>query len=470
MSEIWSAFEESARRWAREGERDSTLSSTPESFVAQAYQAWLSVREGDNRRTQGSFEARFEQLHEGKRVASLYRKLRGAIRPRRDELQLLLSTLFVSTSDEDVATPADAARVQDFIDSLVDLLVNRRPDLVADGRSGWILSGGGNPVLGPDDYTRDAKLRTLLGGWLDTVSTEVIGLPFITWIIDVSKFAVDGEPAYETRRTISGLTSSLLSLLSSEWSPPGARATLEFVAAPSFSLPDDVRISLGDEQERVPLDLRTLLTSCATVCVVGLPRPKVDGGKPSLKLEGDFQGDFYERALAPEAIVSRITASDKFGDLDRIDRMLASTSRRDVCLGTKIEIEALEKICECLTEPVKDFEKIERTIGLQTSHLIFHYEVQAAGNTEVKEDALPSIKTPRAVQLALFTVLVAAAARLSEQDGQGVRLAAGTIGREVTDLLRAQGVRLLTIGEFLNLERWLLPEEGNRASMALKGS
>ena len=468
MIDDWQCFDGLVRAWVANGVRDPALPSTPEDFLALGYEKWLAVQTATGgRRTLELFETLLKGLYDGETVPSLYRKVKGTIRPRETELLRLLTALFARLDDEEHATVADRKSVEPFTRDLADRLSNRQPDLVEDAKLAWLFASQGNLIFGPNDHTRDDTFRDVMANRLHATRDELArsnasAVPLTLWVVDASGLWDGAELAYDTRRALTTLASSLMAALATKLLPPREMPSLEFSADKSTNLPPNVRIGLRRKQSsaRDETDLREDLLRTSVICLVGLPpeyQPPHDG---ALEMEGDFGENFFSQALMPSSIVTYDNLVESVADRETISRIIELTSRHEVCLGTKVELARVRDISACISDDVGTLDDVQDQIALEPRHYVYWYEEKQSGErkSEVPEQFLQRVVTPRAIRIAIFSILAAAATRLAEEQPGGKPLRQGTIGRELTDLLSHHGVRILTIREFLDFKSWFDPQ------------
>ncbi|WP_373491040.1 hypothetical protein [Parasphingorhabdus sp.] len=466
LIKTWENFDSNARQWYEDQAGVSLWHSTPEAFLALGYKTWLKNRpDVAKRRTMEVFENHLKELHNGRTIPSLFRKLKGKIRPSDDELKMLLTTLFAEPLTENKAKVEDVTSNEEFVDSLVERLLNKPANLAEDKTSGRIFASQGSVILGPDDHQREEAFRDFVGSWLDNLRrsskfSPSRPLPMTNWIFDVSPFREGGEPAYDVRRAITSLASAILSLLATKWIPPESDPSMEFSADSWDSLSQGVKITRKSSAAHLDeeTDLRRLFLENSTICLVGMPAVNLGRPETELALEGYFGQDFFTKALMPEALISYKALSGTVADNARVDRIMELMGDREVCLATNIDYKDLEKIGGCISDKIDQLDKIQGELALKTNHFVYWYEEQSANDTaKAEEQTLSEVPAPPAVQVAMFTVLVAAATRLDDQikvTKKDQQLKIGTIGRDVTDMLLGYGVRVMTIGEFLDFQGW----------------
>lgn len=445
----WEQFRALARDWITEGQaRDPRLPVPPEAFVAAAYGHWLKHSQPDGeRRTLSLFEDRLKQLYgdEGA-VPSLFRKLKGSIRPRGDELERLLVTLFLQPRDESRITPSDRSQIEPFARQLAERLLKPAVDLIVDKLSVRIMASRDSMILGPDSHLREETFGELMSRRLHEASNlpgedHGVEIPHMLWVLDVSALENEGESAFRARRALLRLTSALMSVLARPLSPPYQQqptdSAIEFCTNPSAELPTDIELSWRDQDGQAdnPEDLRGLLRRTSAVCIVGL---KIDAPKCKFKLKGVTDRDFFKKTLLPDTLPLDIAPAS------------------DTCLGTKIDIAAVADICRHIPDNAETLGSIMRDMPLDISQYVYTYK-EKPGDGPGKFDEIPldRERTLAAIKYATLLVLVAAAARLTEKRGREP-LNDGTVGIEANKLLLDYGARILTIDEFLDFKSWFL--------------
>jgi hypothetical protein len=457
LASNWTEFEAVVRDWAATGEPDPSLPLTPEAFLADAYDLWLAASPTNERRTLASFDGRLREIYPDG-VPSLFRKLKGDIRPKEEELEKLVVALFAPEGTAKLGATR-RKELETLSRSLIQRLFNRQPDFVEDSTAAWILASRGAVIVGPEDPTRDETFRTLMANRLRAAYASSDppppNVPLTLWVIDVSTLGADGEAAYFTRRALTVLASSLMASLAVPLLAPAEKPTLEYPSERQLaSVPANVRIAVrgaagaGKRTE----DLRPHLRQSSAVCFIGLPP---DTSSSQLVVEGAEDEDFFAAALIPDPILAEKLAE---GGAKKtvVNQVLELFVRHEVCRGTKIPLRQMLNISASAAKPVAELDVVQRELELEPVHYLY-WLGQGESGPEVKEQQLPESETSVTIRTAIFAILVAAAARLSEAEArpQKSRGERGTIGSEMIDLLRSRGLKLMTIDEFLNFSQWL---------------
>lgn len=454
MADEWDDFLKLARAWAKDGVRDPRLPAKREDFLALAYERWLAAPGGDTRRTLESFENLLTALY-GTSIPSIYRKLKGTIRPREEELARLLAALFVSGGQRGSRPKAsDRAAAEALADHLTKRLCSDEPDLTEDTTSVRIIASQGSLVHGPDDHARDQTFRDLMGRRLFETRQRLVGpgapeVPLTIWVIDVSPLWDNGEAGHDSRRALMGLASSLMAALATEWSPPRKKASLEFEIERLTSLPTNVRIGLRSGRRTNDGDLGHDLHATSVVCLVGYPvRKQREEGELELELEGEVEGDFFRQALMPDSIITHDNLAGSIVQKERISKLLDLTGQREVSLVTALPLQRVHQVADCITGDIGELDRIQESLKLEPLHYVYWYE-ESGDKAKVKEELLSNMETPPSMETALFAILVAAAAELTKRE-----LAPKSIGQQLADLVANNGVKVLTINQFLNFADW----------------
>ncbi|MCW5726224.1 hypothetical protein [Parvibaculum sp.] len=438
--------------WAANGSKDPRLGASPEQIVSQGYELWVAERPVKTRRSLALFEARLVERNSDIRPGSLWRKMKGHIRPKKEELRAFLSILL---EDDEQRSPLSDERLT----HLVDLIIKGQLDLLADPAVGLVLSSHGELVLGHSNETRVDKFRNIqmvrLSNLLEQVGER--GIPLIVWILDASNLFRQGADAYWCRRGVTGLIDGLSATLATpllvERSEPGARSRA------NASAPLVIDVTLNQSSSHTAVDLRRMFLRTSAVCLVGPPpevtarlREYLPHAKGSYNLVDSIDLKSYlHDPLMPEAVLNQTNLHSVVdGESVSNQRLVNSVRDHSFVLGTKIPFGDLVGVTESAVRPHKIYVESKRP-ELKTSHNVYWEEPKSEEGAD--EHRLDEIPTPSDVNAALRMVLVAAAGKL-DATPTGPETSAGA---EMLDLLNRAGIAVLSIPEFLNLNTWFYP-------------
>ncbi len=443
------SFVAALKLWAEGGARDPRIPATQERLIAALYETWVQEPSREGRRSLAKFDEALTA--QGLKAASLWRKAKGLIRLKKDELRAFLAVLLVQ-GDRDASVDTVV------VDALVELITRSELDLWRDPGSAWVFSSHADLVRGHQNEQRTHAFRNIMARRLKQLSLKRSNrpsnggndmLPFTVWVLDASNICIQDSDGFQCRAAIIGLAECLLAAMVSHLYLPRE----EFNYHSALTSPPVLDIVFEPDADGG--DFRQSFLDTSVVCLTGVPRhimrwlPNELGaaGERQDVSEADDPASRLGAYLMPEAILNRSNldlVSD--GGLSRPALIDEEVERKTILLGTKVDFESLSALSNmALTRQHDDL-----TLGLSALHYAMWFDRDSG--QEVEEFRLDGIVMPAAVSAAYRMLLVAATAKLNMRD-----LNQSMVGMRALNRLRRNGVALMAVKEFLNFGNWLDP-------------
>jgi hypothetical protein len=452
--------------WTSDKSKDPRLASNQQMLVKQGYELWLAAQKKGSKRSLIQFETELKTFDADLRPTSLWRKVKGQIRPRKEELRAFLTVIFSE------GIPDKAAR-QKVIQKLIDVLTGAEPDLWTNEEVAWLFSGRSELVIGYRDERRAEIFRKIQGKRLfhlcrrlssDHRGSDIPALPLTVWLLDARALFLQNADAYRCRNAIAGLVEEFMAVFANRLAPPRDDVGFYTTAPISSGISSVIDIAMDQGTEVAQVDLRHIFLRTSAVCLCGLPqiaterlRKELPNAKQAIKWPADKFAISLADSLMPETVLTRANVDSIIEEVaQRRLRIQFATDSGTIILGTKVSLDGLVELSKIAASRYTATTKDDLASDLATLHYAYWFE--PGKQKEVEEVRLDVIPTPPTTDFALKLLLIGATAKLAISDSNdGI-----TVGAESLDLLNRSGIAIMTIPEFFDFNHWFpLPTERN---------